>query len=120
MLRIYGKEACLPSWLLAPSQRKARKKKKHLEGVQPWEVGKKCLEWTLTAGRGEGGGGWGPRLLVFFVSCRSARATSRALTLRACAHRFGLRLDKWYEGTIMSISTLANGQLRHTVKYRDK
>jgi hypothetical protein len=26
-------------------------------------------------------------------------------------------LDKWYEGTIMSISTLANSQLRHTVKY---
>ena len=26
-------------------------------------------------------------------------------------------LDKWYEGTIVSISTLANGQLRHTVKY---
>jgi hypothetical protein len=26
-------------------------------------------------------------------------------------------LDKWYEGTIVSISTLANGQLRHAVKY---
>jgi len=26
-------------------------------------------------------------------------------------------LDKWYEGTIVSISTLANGQMRHTVKY---
>ena len=26
-------------------------------------------------------------------------------------------LDKWYEGTIVSISTLANGQLRHVVKY---
>ena len=26
-------------------------------------------------------------------------------------------LDKWYEGTIVTITTLANGQLRHVVKY---
>ena len=26
-------------------------------------------------------------------------------------------LDKWYEGTVVSITTLANGQLRHVIKY---
>jgi hypothetical protein len=26
-------------------------------------------------------------------------------------------LDKWYEGTIVSITMLATGQLRHVVKY---